>query len=45
MIPNLNRYKEKWNVKSDDIIKPGLAAIEEALVRVGHPENGLQVVH
>lgn len=45
MIPNLNRYKEKWNVKSEDIIKPGLAAIEEALVRVGHPENGLQVVH
>lgn len=45
MIPNLNRYKEKWNVKSDDSIKPGLAAIEEALVRVGHPENGLQVVH
>lgn len=45
MIPNLNRYKEKWNVKSDDIIKPGLAAIEEALVRVGHPESGLHVVH
>lgn len=45
MIPNLNRYKEKWNVKSDDIIKPGLAAIEEALVRVGNPENGLQVIH
>lgn len=45
MIPNLNRYKEKWNVKSDDIIKPGLAAIEEALIRVGNPEIGLQVVH
>lgn len=45
MIPNLNRYKEKWNVKSDDMIKPGLAAIEEALVRVGNPEKRLQVVH
>ena len=45
MIPNLNRYKEKWNVKSDDIIKPGLAAIEEALIRVGNPESRLQVVH
>jgi len=45
MIPNLNRYKEKWNVKSDDIIKPGLAAIEEALIRVGNPEIRLQVVH
>jgi len=45
MIPNLNCYKEKWNVKSDDIIKPGLAAIEEALIRVGNPEIRLQVVH
>jgi len=45
MIPNLNRYKEKWNVKSDDIIKPGLAAIEEALIRVDNPEIRLQVVH
>ena len=45
MIPNLNRYKEKWNVKSDDIIKPGLAAIEEALIKVDNPENELRVVH
>ncbi len=45
MIPNLNRYKEKWNVKSDAIIKPGLATIGEALIQVGNPENGLQIVH
>lgn len=45
MIPKLNSYKEKWNVQSDDVIKPGLIAIEEALTRVGNPENKLQVVH
>ncbi|KOS60870.1 bifunctional folylpolyglutamate synthase/dihydrofolate synthase [Lysinibacillus agricola] len=45
MIPNFNSYKEKWNVQSDDVIKPGLTAIEEALARVGNPENKLQVVH
>lgn len=31
--------------KSDDFIKPGLAAIEEALAIVGSPEKSLQVVH
>lgn len=45
MIPKLNSYKEKWNVQSEDVIKPGLTAIEEALARVGNPENKLQVVH
>lgn len=45
MIPKLNSYKEKWNVQSDDVIKPGLTAIEEALALVGNPENKLQVVH
>ncbi|MFJ7731418.1 bifunctional folylpolyglutamate synthase/dihydrofolate synthase [Lysinibacillus sp. NPDC097231] len=45
MIPKLNSYKEIWNVKSDDIIKPGLTAIEEALTLVGNPEKKLQVVH
>lgn len=45
MIPKLNHFKEKWNVQSDDVIIPGLTAIEEALARVGNPENKLQVVH
>lgn len=45
MIPKWNSYKEKWNVQSDDVIKPGLTAIEEALARVDNPENKLQVVH
>jgi dihydrofolate synthase/folylpolyglutamate synthase len=45
MIPNFDYYKEKWQVKSDDVIKPGLAAIEEALSLVGNPEQTLRVVH
>ncbi|MGE7673966.1 bifunctional folylpolyglutamate synthase/dihydrofolate synthase [Lysinibacillus sp. NPDC094403] len=45
MIPKLNSYKEKWNVQSDDVIKPGLTAIQEALARLDNPENKLQVVH
>ncbi len=45
MIPNFDHYKEKWQVKSDDVIKPGLAAIEEALSLVGNPEQTLRVVH
>ncbi|UKJ44209.1 folylpolyglutamate synthase/dihydrofolate synthase family protein [Lysinibacillus sp. ACHW1.5] len=45
MIPNFDHYKEKWQVKSDDIIKPGLTAIEEALSYLGNPEQTLRVVH
>ncbi len=45
MIPKLDHYKEKWHVKSDDVIKPGLEAIEEALSLVGNPEQTLRVVH
>ncbi|WDU78271.1 bifunctional folylpolyglutamate synthase/dihydrofolate synthase [Lysinibacillus sp. G01H] len=45
MIPNFDHYKEKWQVKSDDVIKPGLTAIEEALSLVGNPEQTLRVVH
>jgi len=45
MIPSFDHYKEKWQVKSDDIIKPGLTAIEEALSYLGNPEQTLRVVH
>lgn len=45
MIPQFDRYKEKWSVHSDDVIKPGLTAIQEALKLVGNPEQQLQVVH
>ncbi|KOS67855.1 folylpolyglutamate synthase [Lysinibacillus contaminans] len=45
MIPQFDLYKEKWSVQSDDVIKPGLTAIQEALKLVGNPEQELQVVH
>lgn len=45
MIPNFDHYKEKWQVKSEDIIKPGLTAIEEALSYLDNPEQTLRVVH
>ena len=45
MIPLLNLYKERWQVESEQIIKPGLAAIESALAILGHPEKQLNVVH
>ncbi|MEK3766549.1 MULTISPECIES: bifunctional folylpolyglutamate synthase/dihydrofolate synthase [unclassified Solibacillus] len=45
MIPLLNLYKERWQVESEQIIKPGLAAIESALTILGHPEKQLNVVH
>ena len=45
MIPQFDRYKEKWSVNSDDVIKPGLTAIQEALELVGNPQQKLQLVH
>lgn len=45
MIPKLNVYKEKWNVISDDSIKPGLQAIKQALALLENPHEKLQVVH
>lgn len=45
MIPQFDRYKDKWSVQSDDVIKPGLTEILEALKLVGNPEQQLQVVH
>ncbi|CAM5390771.1 tetrahydrofolate synthase OS=Lysinibacillus sphaericus OX=1421 GN=LS41612_07210 PE=3 SV=1 [Lysinibacillus sphaericus] len=45
MIPQFDDYKKKWALTSDDVIKPGLTAIEEALALVGNPERTLQIVH
>lgn len=45
MIPKLNDYKTKWNVKSDDSIKPGLDAIKKALRLFNNPQESLNVVH
>ncbi|MEG0260399.1 MAG: folylpolyglutamate synthase/dihydrofolate synthase family protein [Lysinibacillus sp.] len=45
MIPYLEHYKEKWQVVSETVIKPGLEAIESALALVGNPQQHLNVVH
>jgi len=45
LIPKLKEYKERWGIKSDDSIKPGLEAIEEALVKLDNPEKELNVIH
>ncbi|AMO86187.1 Folylpolyglutamate synthase [Solibacillus isronensis B3W22] len=45
MIPLLEVYKERWQVKSEQAIKPGLEAIEFALRKLGEPQKQLNVVH
>lgn len=41
----MNVYKERWGIESDNSIKPGLDAVQEALFKVGNPEKELQVIH
>jgi len=38
-------YKERWGIDSDNSIKPGLGAVQEALSMVGNPEKKLRVIH
>lgn len=45
MIPKLDEYKKRWELKSDDMIKPGLEAVRKALLKVGNPEKNLKVIH
>lgn len=45
MIPKLEDYKERWQIKSDSLIKPGLEAIETALKKLGNPELKIKVIH
>ncbi|MCG7344995.1 bifunctional folylpolyglutamate synthase/dihydrofolate synthase [Sporosarcina sp. ACRSL] len=45
MIPKFDEYKERFSVKSDDEIKPGLESIRRALQKVGNPEKDLRVIH
>ncbi|WP_342505316.1 folylpolyglutamate synthase/dihydrofolate synthase family protein [Sporosarcina sp. FSL K6-2383] len=45
MIPKMDEYKKRWAIESDDAIKPGLEAIQEALALVGNPEADLQIIH
>ncbi|WP_262173475.1 bifunctional folylpolyglutamate synthase/dihydrofolate synthase [Saccharococcus sp. Marseille-Q5394] len=45
MIPKFDEYKDRFDIESDDEIKPGLDSIRAALRKVGNPENGLRVIH
>ncbi|MCM3637268.1 bifunctional folylpolyglutamate synthase/dihydrofolate synthase [Sporosarcina luteola] len=45
MIPKFDKYKDRFDIESDDEIKPGLDSIRAALRKVGNPENGLRVIH
>ncbi|MDN4494535.1 bifunctional folylpolyglutamate synthase/dihydrofolate synthase [Ureibacillus aquaedulcis] len=45
MIPRLDDYKKKWEVASDQSIKPGLDAMKEALRLLNNPEKNLAFVH
>ncbi|MGM9951415.1 MAG: bifunctional folylpolyglutamate synthase/dihydrofolate synthase [Lysinibacillus sp.] len=45
MITGFEHYKEKWQVKSEQAIKPGLEAMEQALALLGHPEQGTKFIH
>ena len=39
------QYKERWGIESDDAIKPGLEAVQKALITVGSPEKKLHIIH
>lgn len=45
MIPRLDDYKNKWDVASEQSIKPGLDAMMEALKLLNNPEKTLPFVH
>ncbi|MEI4769398.1 folylpolyglutamate synthase/dihydrofolate synthase family protein [Psychrobacillus sp. FJAT-51614] len=44
-INNFNLYKNKWNVKSESVIKPGLDSIQKALEKLGNPQNKHRTIH
>ncbi|MFC5603945.1 bifunctional folylpolyglutamate synthase/dihydrofolate synthase [Sporosarcina koreensis] len=45
MIPKFDEYKKRFEIESDDEIKPGLDSVRTALRKVGNPEEGLRVIH
>ncbi len=45
MITGFEHYKEKWQVESEQAIKPGLDAMELALDLLGHPERATKFIH
>lgn len=44
-INNFNLYKNKWNIKSESIIKPGLDSIKKALEKLDNPQNKHRTIH
>ncbi|MFS0575380.1 folylpolyglutamate synthase/dihydrofolate synthase family protein [Sporosarcina sp. 179-K 3D1 HS] len=45
MIPKLDEYKKRWNIASENMVKPGLESIRAALRKVDDPHKKLQVIH
>ena len=45
LIPKFDEYKSRWEMRSDDSIKPGLASMYHALQLLDHPHKNLNVVH
>lgn len=45
LIPKFDEYKSRWEMRSDDSIKPGLASMYHALQLLDHPHKDLNVVH
>ncbi|MEK5216313.1 bifunctional folylpolyglutamate synthase/dihydrofolate synthase [Psychrobacillus sp. FSL H8-0487] len=44
-IKNFNKYKIKWHIESETIIKPGLEMIQSALQKLGNPQDKHKVIH
>lgn len=44
-IKNFNKYKIKWNIESETVIKPGLGTIQAALKKLGNPQDKHKVIH
>lgn len=44
-IKNFNKYKTKWHIESETIIKPGLEMIQSALQKLGNPQDKHKVIH
>ena len=45
MIPKFEEYKKRWDVESDQSIKPGLLAMHQGLELLQNPEKMLSFVH
>ena len=44
-INNFNKYKIKWKLESETVIKPGLETIQTALKKLGNPQDKHKVIH